>query len=109
VCRSKHVEPSINFGITNSITKLRLVGISTESYCDARIDENQTSKLYYSFWYYTVKSLPTGVMVVLELIAPDDERKYRSKHVEQPRNNKLSYTVPSCWSFSCIISRCTET
>jgi len=31
VCRSKHVEPSINFGIINSITKLHLVGISTES------------------------------------------------------------------------------
>jgi hypothetical protein len=31
VCRSKHVEPLINFGIINSITKLHLVGISTES------------------------------------------------------------------------------
>jgi len=31
VCRSKHVEPSINFGIINFITKLHLVGISTES------------------------------------------------------------------------------
>jgi len=31
VCRSKHFEPSVNFGIINSITKLRLVGISTES------------------------------------------------------------------------------
>ena len=31
VCRSKHVEPSINFGIINSITKLHLIGISTES------------------------------------------------------------------------------
>ena len=29
--RSKHVEPSINFEIINSITKLHLVGISTES------------------------------------------------------------------------------
>jgi hypothetical protein len=29
VCRLKHVEPSINFGIINSITKLHLVGIST--------------------------------------------------------------------------------
>jgi hypothetical protein len=29
VCRSKHVEPSINFGIINSITKLHLVGIPT--------------------------------------------------------------------------------
>jgi len=26
ICRSKHVEPSINFGIINSITKLHLVG-----------------------------------------------------------------------------------
>jgi len=36
------------------------------------------------------------------LDAPDDERKYRSKHVEQPRNNKLSHTVATCWSFSYI-------
>jgi hypothetical protein len=31
VCRSKLVEPSVNFGIINSITKLHLVGISAES------------------------------------------------------------------------------
>jgi hypothetical protein len=31
VCRSKHVEPSINFGIINSITKLHVVCICTES------------------------------------------------------------------------------
>ena len=31
MCRSKHVGPSLNFGIINSITKLHLVGISTES------------------------------------------------------------------------------
>ena len=30
MCLSKHVEPSKNFGIINSITKLHLVGISTE-------------------------------------------------------------------------------
>jgi hypothetical protein len=36
------------------------------------------------------------------LDAPGDEQKYLSKHVEQPRNNKLSYTVTSCWSFSYI-------
>jgi len=30
VCRSKHVDPSKNFGIINSITKLHLVGISAE-------------------------------------------------------------------------------
>jgi hypothetical protein len=28
VCRSKHAEPSVNFGKINSITKLHLVGIS---------------------------------------------------------------------------------
>ena len=32
--------------------------------------------------------------------APDDERKYRSKHVELSMNNKLSYAVAPCWSFS---------
>jgi hypothetical protein len=31
------------------------------------------------------------------LDAPDDEQKYSSKHVGQSRNNKLSYTVESCW------------
>jgi hypothetical protein len=31
VCHSKHAEPSINFEIINSITKLHLVGISTGS------------------------------------------------------------------------------
>jgi hypothetical protein len=41
VCRSKRVEPSINFGIINSITRLHLVGISTESYYDVRIHEYQ--------------------------------------------------------------------
>ena len=41
MCRSKHVEPSINFGIINSITKLHLVDTSTESCYDARIHEYQ--------------------------------------------------------------------
>jgi hypothetical protein len=39
VRRSKYVKPSINFGIINSITKLHLVGISTEVIYDARIHE----------------------------------------------------------------------
>jgi hypothetical protein len=38
------------------------------------------------------------------LDAPYDDRKYCSQLVELPRNNKLSYTVASCWSFSYIIS-----
>jgi len=32
--------------------------------------------------------------------APDDERKYRSKHVELTKKNELSDTVASCWVFS---------
>jgi len=33
------------------------------------------------------------------LEAPDDEQKYRSKHVEQSRDNKLYHTDAPCWSF----------
>ena len=44
MCRLKHVESSVNFGI-NSITKLHFVGISTESYYDARIHEYETLHL----------------------------------------------------------------
>jgi len=72
----------------------------------------------YSFWYYSHVSLPAGIEAIqprsqpatthenntksctYSLDVPDDERIYRSKHVEQSRNNKLSYTVASCWSFS---------
>jgi len=52
----------------------------------------------YSLWYYTRESLPAsngGCKYSLDDL--DDERKYRSKHVEQPRNNKLFYTVAFCW------------
>ena len=59
----------------------------------------------YSLWYYTRESLPAGNDTSgckYSLDAPDDERKYPLKYVEQPRNNKLSYTVASCWSF-CIL------
>jgi len=41
-----------------------------------------------------------AIVAISLLDAPDDERKCRSKHVEQPRNKQLSYTVASCWSFS---------
>ena len=69
----------------------------------------------YSFWYYSHMSLPAGIEAIqpgyqpatthdnntrrctYSLGAPDDERKYVSKHVEQSSNNKLSYTVASCW------------
>jgi len=46
VCRSKHVEPSVNFGIINSITKLHLVGISTafSEYLDSRKTNIKVSK-----------------------------------------------------------------
>jgi len=80
----------------------------------------------YSVWHYTRESLrlvsweswngvptlpikPAATTHVYNarhckysLDAPDDERKYRSKQVEQTRNNKLYYPVASCWSFSYI-------
>jgi len=39
---------SINFGIINSITKLHLVVISTESYYDARIHEYQIGNMLFN-------------------------------------------------------------
>jgi hypothetical protein len=68
-------------------------------------------KCIYSPSYYTRELLPAGYHETLyntrgckySLDAPDDELKYSSKHVQQPRNYKLSYTVASCWSFSSII------
>jgi len=81
----------------------------------------------YSFWYYSHVLLPADIKAEKFLTwivpiqpryqpatahenntrsctynsdAPDDERKYRSKHVQQWRNNKLSYTIASCRSFS---------
>ena len=45
VSRLKHVEPSINFGIINSITNLHLVCISTESYYDGQIHKYQIHNL----------------------------------------------------------------
>ena len=37
MCRWNHAEPSINFGIINSITKLHLVGVSTELVLDVPV------------------------------------------------------------------------
>jgi len=53
----------------------------------------------------TSRQLHTCVIpeAVMQFNAPDNERKYRSKHVEQPGNNKLSYTVTSSWLFSYIV------
>jgi len=64
----------------------------------------------YSFWYYLRMWLAAGLQPAATYVnntksckysfdAPDGERKYRSKHVELSSNNKLSYTVASCWSF----------
>jgi hypothetical protein len=54
----------------------------------------------YSFWFYSrVSSAAVVAEPWQQPTAPDDERKYRSKHVEQSGNNKLSYTDASCWSF----------
>jgi hypothetical protein len=52
VCRSKHVEFSINFGIKNSITKLHLVGISSELWIYLR---NTKNYLNLEFQAYTAR------------------------------------------------------
>jgi hypothetical protein len=72
----------------------------------------------YSVWYYSRMSWPAGQPLTTYVNntrsckyswdAPDDGWKYRSKHVEQSRNNKLFYTVASCWSFSWTVVECTD-
>ena len=44
MCRSKYVEPSVNFGIINSVTRLHVVGYFYDSYYDARIHELKLKK-----------------------------------------------------------------
>ena len=107
--------------MTNKMQQCRIIYCSLAALhvsCDIFAHHQEHLNGIYSLWYYTRESLPAGFMGELEvptthvyntrdckysLDAPDDERKYRSKHVEQPRNNKLSYTVASCWSFSYIV------
>jgi hypothetical protein len=50
---SKHIEPSKSFGIINSITKLHLVGISTESNLGRSVIDifgGQTIKVSEDYW-----------------------------------------------------------
>ena len=56
----------------------------------------------YTFWCYSHVSLHTTHVnnarsCIYSSDTPDDGRQYRSKHVKQSRNNKLSYTVATCW------------
>ena len=39
-------------------------------------------------------------MLQIQSSAPDNGQKHRPKHVELTRNNKLAYTVASCWLLS---------
>jgi len=55
----------------------------------------------YSLWYFTRELLPAGFMGELELTIISS-----NSPMKRPRNNKLSYTVASCCSFSYIISWC---
>ena len=94
-------------------------GIEAESHVssDTFAYHQEHLNCMYSFWYYSRVSLPAGIEAepryqpvttnknntrscTYSLDAPDDERIYRSKHVEQSRNNKLSYTFASFWPFS---------
>ena len=73
MCRSKHDEPSINFGIKNSITKLHLVGISTESYYDARSHEYQIPNLYYSSY----NLMPVPIFSINMCLIRIQQRKWK--------------------------------
>jgi hypothetical protein len=48
---SMNIKPSINFGIINSITKLHLVGISTESMQFVK-EKHNSEELNGSCWSY---------------------------------------------------------
>jgi hypothetical protein len=50
VCRSKHVEHSINSGIINSITKLHLVGISIENFTICLLQINEMKNFHPNDW-----------------------------------------------------------
>jgi len=63
VCRSIHVEPSINIGLINSITKLHLVGISTESSTQRNTPEDQNlSEARNVTLYRTVEAPPDRLL-----------------------------------------------
>jgi hypothetical protein len=94
VCRSKHVEPSINFGIINSITKLHLVGISIELhslfYLETALHvsggtttHHQERKQLYLQHLVVVTPLLLPDAVDTVVCAPDDWWRYHPKHVEQ--------------------------
>jgi hypothetical protein len=58
VCRSKHVEPSKNFGIINFITKLHLVGISTEWIFSPKMHLMDNFKITLILYFIFVLSFP---------------------------------------------------
>jgi hypothetical protein len=75
--------------MTNKIQLCRIVYCSLTALhvsSDIFVYHQEHLNCIYSFWFYSRVSLSD---------ASDDERKYRSKYVEQSRNNKLSYTAAS--------------
>jgi hypothetical protein len=92
--------------MTNKMQPCRILYSLTALNVSSGIFANHQEHLncMYSFWYYSRMSLPAADVnntrsCTCSLDAPDDEWKYRSKHVEQSRNNKLSYTVASFGHF----------
>ena len=109
LCRSRHVDPLKNFGMINPVAKLHLVGVSAEScrliYCSL-LAQHVSSDIFAHhqehldcicsiwvpshLWHQPAATLVnnTGYCIYSQG-APDDEGKYRSKHVQLTRNNKL--------------------
>jgi len=69
VCRSKHVEPSINFGIINSVTRLHLVGYF---YWFADIVSSNVIQTYVSFLhcpnFFTVTTPAGKIFAVVPFV-----------------------------------------
>jgi hypothetical protein len=92
--------------VTNRMQLCRVIHCSlTSLYVSSDIftHHQEHPNCMYSFWYYSHVSLPAYQPATIHdinirsctyiLDAPDDERKYRSKHLEQSKNNTLCYTV----------------
>ena len=106
MCCSKHVEPSINFGIINSITKLQLVGISTETL--TKFLSIVLLKYSKHMYHYMILQILTQLQhsehnvstaTQLHIVSyVDTEREFHFKHLIHKRWFKLSneYTDSCC-------------
>jgi len=95
--------------LTNKMQLCRIIYCSlTDLHVSSDIFAHHQEHLncIHSFWYCLQATTYVNNTRSCEYIldAPDDEQKYRWKHVEQSRNNKLSYTVAFVGQFVKLLS-----